>query len=127
MLFLLCEFALAVDTVPLWAFFLFFSLDLTDDYLSLVMAEALLEECLQENMDLLRSLTPLLDKTQPKLCRAKSLLNAVLSRGGLTVSLFRLWEGYSFLVACFSTMISSDGIVTKHMNDAAAVISIVIL
>lgn len=58
-----------------------------DDYLTLVMAEALLEECLQDNMDLLRSLTPLLDKTQPKLCRAKSLLNAVLSRGCLTVSL----------------------------------------
>uniref|UniRef100_A0A674P7K4 Tetratricopeptide repeat domain 7A n=1 Tax=Takifugu rubripes TaxID=31033 RepID=A0A674P7K4_TAKRU len=57
--------------------------DLTDDYLTLVMAEALLEECLLENLDLLRSLTPLLDKTQPKLCRAKSLLNAVLSRGCL--------------------------------------------
>lgn len=51
------------------------------------MAEALLEECLLENLDLLRSLTPLLDKTQPKLCRAKSLLNAVLSRGCLMVSL----------------------------------------
>lgn len=75
-------FALAIDAAPLWAFFLL----LTDDYLSLVKAEALLEECLQENMDLLRSLTPLLDKKQPKLCRAKSLLNAVLSRGGLTVS-----------------------------------------
>ncbi|TNM99758.1 hypothetical protein fugu_012791 [Takifugu bimaculatus] len=54
-----------------------------DDYLTLVMAEALLEECLLENLDLLRSLTPLLDRTQPKLCRAKSLLNAVLSRGCL--------------------------------------------
>lgn len=91
------------------------------------MAEALLEECLQENMDLLRSLTPLLDKTQPKLCRAKSLLNGVLSRGGLTVSSFRLWEGYNLLVACFSTMMPSAGIVTKHINGVAAVIPIVIL
>lgn len=50
------------------------------------MAEALLEECLQENMDLLRSSTPLIDKTQPRLCRAKSHLNTILSRGRLTVS-----------------------------------------
>lgn len=72
--------------------------DLTDDYLTLVMAEALLEECLLENLDLLRGLTPLLDKTQPKLCRAKSLLNAVLSRGCLLVSL----EGCVSLPACIS-------------------------
>lgn len=71
--------------------------DLTDDYLTLVMAEALLEECLLENLELLRSLTPLLDKTQAKLCRAKSLLNAVLSRGCLMVSL----EG-RVLPACIS-------------------------
>lgn len=51
-----------------------------------MMAEALLEECLQENMDLLRSSTPLMDKTQPRLCRAKSHLNTILSRGRLTVS-----------------------------------------
>lgn len=57
-----------------------------DDYLSLVTAEALLEACLQDNMELLRSLTPLPEQTQPKLGRAKSLLNAVLSRGELSVS-----------------------------------------
>lgn len=51
-----------------------------------MMAEALLEECLQENMGLLRSSTPLMDKTQPRLCRAKSHLNTILSRGRLTVS-----------------------------------------
>uniref|UniRef100_A0A671V795 Tetratricopeptide repeat domain 7A n=1 Tax=Sparus aurata TaxID=8175 RepID=A0A671V795_SPAAU len=56
----------------------------TYDYGTLMMAEALLEECLQENMDLLRSSTPLLDKTQAKLKRAKSHLNAILSRGYLT-------------------------------------------
>lgn len=65
------------------------------------MAEALLEECLQENMELLRSLTPLLDKTQPKLCRAKSLLNAVLSRGGLAVSLSSFCDGYKFVLSPF--------------------------
>ncbi|KAM7385107.1 hypothetical protein PAMP_001204 [Pampus punctatissimus] len=55
-----------------------------DDYGMLLMAEALLEECLQENMDLLRNSTPLMDKTQPRLCRAKSHLNTILSRGRLT-------------------------------------------
>ncbi|XP_044071433.1 tetratricopeptide repeat protein 7A isoform X1 [Siniperca chuatsi] len=55
-----------------------------DDYGALLMGEALLEECLHENMDLLRSSTPLMDKTQPKLCRAKGHLNTVLSRGRLT-------------------------------------------
>nr|XP_057919985.1 tetratricopeptide repeat protein 7A isoform X2 [Doryrhamphus excisus] len=55
-----------------------------DDYGTLLLAEALLEECLQENMDLLRHSTPLMDKTQPRLCRAKSYLNTILSRGRLT-------------------------------------------
>ncbi|XP_020496953.2 tetratricopeptide repeat protein 7A isoform X1 [Labrus bergylta] len=55
-----------------------------DDYGMLLMAEALLEECLQENTDLLRSCMPLTDKTQPKLCRAKGHLNSVLSRGRLS-------------------------------------------
>ncbi|XP_047198276.1 tetratricopeptide repeat protein 7A isoform X2 [Hippoglossus stenolepis] len=55
-----------------------------DDYGTLMMAEALLEECLQENMDLLRHATPLLDKTQTRLYRAKGHLNTILSRGRLT-------------------------------------------
>lgn len=50
------------------------------------MAEALLEECLLENMDLLRKSTPLVENTQPRLSKAKGYLNAVLSRGRLTVS-----------------------------------------
>uniref|UniRef100_A0A8D3AX61 Tetratricopeptide repeat domain 7A n=1 Tax=Scophthalmus maximus TaxID=52904 RepID=A0A8D3AX61_SCOMX len=55
-----------------------------NDYGNLLMAETFLEECVQENMDLLRSATPLMDKTQPGLCRAKSHLNTILSRGRLT-------------------------------------------
>ncbi|XP_047459197.1 tetratricopeptide repeat protein 7A [Mugil cephalus] len=55
-----------------------------DDYGMLLMAEALLEECLLENMDLLRSSRPLVDQNQPKLCRAKAHLNTLLSRGRLT-------------------------------------------
>ncbi|KAG7229878.1 hypothetical protein INR49_012385 [Caranx melampygus] len=55
-----------------------------DDYGTLLMAELLLEECLQENMDLLRRSIPLMDKTQPRLYRAKGHLNTILSRGRLT-------------------------------------------
>ncbi|XP_037126937.1 tetratricopeptide repeat protein 7A isoform X1 [Syngnathus acus] len=55
-----------------------------DDYGTLLLAEALLEESLQENTDLLRSSIPLMDKMQPRLCRAKSYLNILLSRGRLT-------------------------------------------
>uniref|UniRef100_A0A3Q2GC77 Tetratricopeptide repeat domain 7A n=2 Tax=Cyprinodon variegatus TaxID=28743 RepID=A0A3Q2GC77_CYPVA len=55
-----------------------------DDYGTLLMAEALLEECLLENMDLLRSSTPLMDKTQARLSKAKGYLNTILSRGRLT-------------------------------------------
>ncbi|KAM3842796.1 tetratricopeptide repeat protein 7A-like, partial [Diretmus argenteus] len=55
-----------------------------DDYGTLLLAEALLEECLQENTDLLRSSTPLMDKTQSKLSRAKGHLNTILSQGRLT-------------------------------------------
>jgi len=59
---------------------------LPDDYGSLLLAEALLEESLQDNVDLLRSSTPLEDKNQAKLSRAKGHLNTILSRGRLSVS-----------------------------------------
>ncbi|KAL4641209.1 tetratricopeptide repeat protein 7A isoform X1 [Arapaima gigas] len=54
-----------------------------DDYGNLVLAEALLEECLLENMALLRTPTPLLDSEHPKLAKAKTLLNTILNRGRL--------------------------------------------
>ncbi|XP_013886913.1 tetratricopeptide repeat protein 7A, partial [Austrofundulus limnaeus] len=55
-----------------------------DDYGMLLTAEVLLEECLLENMELLRSSTPLMDKTQPRLSKVKGHLNTILSRGLLT-------------------------------------------
>lgn len=68
-----------------------------DDYGTLLMAEALLEECLQDNMDLLRTSTPLMEKTHPRLSRAKSHLNTILSRGLLTVSWNRVPFSFSKL------------------------------
>nr|XP_023660129.1 tetratricopeptide repeat protein 7A-like [Paramormyrops kingsleyae] len=54
-----------------------------DDYGDLLLAESLLEECLLENMALLRSSTPLMDDSLPKLATAKSHLNKILNRGHL--------------------------------------------
>uniref|UniRef100_A0A673H5I1 Tetratricopeptide repeat protein 7A-like n=1 Tax=Sinocyclocheilus rhinocerous TaxID=307959 RepID=A0A673H5I1_9TELE len=50
---------------------------------TLLLAEALLEECLLENMTLLKNSTPLTEDSQPKLARAKAHLNSILSRGRL--------------------------------------------
>lgn len=65
------------------------------------MAEVLLEECLQENMDLLRRSTPLLDTAQSGLCRAKNHLNTILSRGRLTVSPVWVPLGHAVVLASF--------------------------
>ncbi|CAB1343469.1 unnamed protein product [Coregonus sp. 'balchen'] len=54
-----------------------------DDYGTLLLAEALLEESLQDNLSLLRNATPLTDINQPKLSRSKGYLNSILSRGRL--------------------------------------------
>ncbi|KAJ8359733.1 hypothetical protein SKAU_G00162580 [Synaphobranchus kaupii] len=54
-----------------------------DDYGNLLLAEALLEECLLENMAVLRSSMPLTENEQPKLAKAKAHLNAILNRGRL--------------------------------------------
>ncbi|KAG5831340.1 hypothetical protein ANANG_G00302730 [Anguilla anguilla] len=54
-----------------------------DDYGNLLLAEALLEECLQDNMALLRSSTPLTETDQPKLAKARAHLSAILNRGRL--------------------------------------------
>ncbi|XP_035387318.1 tetratricopeptide repeat protein 7A isoform X2 [Electrophorus electricus] len=54
-----------------------------DDYGTLLLAEALLEECLLENMSLLMDNTALSEHTHPKLAQAKSHLNSLLRRGRL--------------------------------------------
>ncbi|XP_066552512.1 tetratricopeptide repeat protein 7A [Amia ocellicauda] len=54
-----------------------------DDYGTLLLAEALLEESLAENAAQLQSSTALEDHDQPKLSKAKDLLNSVLNRGKL--------------------------------------------
>ncbi|XP_052428396.1 tetratricopeptide repeat protein 7A [Carassius gibelio] len=54
-----------------------------DDYRTLLLAEALLEECLLENMTLLKNSTFLAEQSQPKLARAKAHLDSILSRGRL--------------------------------------------
>ncbi|NWS92745.1 TTC7A protein, partial [Toxostoma redivivum] len=54
-----------------------------EDYGSLLLAEALLEECLKENFAKLKDSIPLLEKSEPKLSEAKQYLTNILSRGKL--------------------------------------------
>uniref|UniRef100_A0A669PIW2 Tetratricopeptide repeat protein 7A n=1 Tax=Phasianus colchicus TaxID=9054 RepID=A0A669PIW2_PHACC len=55
----------------------------TEDYGSMLLAEALLEECLKENFAKLKDSVPLTEKNEPKLSEAKQHLTNVLIRGKL--------------------------------------------
>ncbi|XP_074000317.1 tetratricopeptide repeat protein 7A isoform X2 [Numenius arquata] len=54
-----------------------------EDYGSMLLAEALLEECLKENFAKLKDSIPLTEKNEPKLSEAKEYLTNILSRGKL--------------------------------------------
>ncbi|NWX66781.1 TTC7A protein, partial [Promerops cafer] len=55
----------------------------SEDHGSLLLAEALLEECLKENFAKLKDSIPLSEKSEPKLSEAKQCLTNILSRGKL--------------------------------------------
>lgn len=50
----------------------------------LLLAEALLEQCLKENHTSVKGSIPLLDKNEPKMLEARNYLNSVLSQGRLS-------------------------------------------
>jgi len=52
----------------------------------MLLAEALLEECLKESFAKLKDSVPLSEKNEPKLIEAKQYLTNILSRGKLRVS-----------------------------------------
>ncbi|XP_074753169.1 tetratricopeptide repeat protein 7A isoform X3 [Athene noctua] len=54
-----------------------------EDYGSMLLAEALLEECLKENFAKLKDSIPLTEKNEPKLSEAKQYLTNILNRGKL--------------------------------------------
>ncbi|XP_039424176.1 tetratricopeptide repeat protein 7A isoform X2 [Corvus cornix cornix] len=54
-----------------------------EDHGSMLLAEALLEECLKENFAKLKDSIPLSEKSEPKLGEAKQYLTNILSRGKL--------------------------------------------
>ncbi|XP_065535538.1 tetratricopeptide repeat protein 7A isoform X4 [Lathamus discolor] len=54
-----------------------------EDYGNMLLAEALLEECLKENFAKLKDSIPLTEKNEPKLSEAKQHLTNILSRGKL--------------------------------------------
>ncbi|EOB08460.1 Tetratricopeptide repeat protein 7A, partial [Anas platyrhynchos] len=55
----------------------------SEDYGNMLLAEVLLEECLQENFAKLKDSIPLTEKNEPKLGEAKQCLTNILSRGKL--------------------------------------------
>ncbi|KAM8947283.1 tetratricopeptide repeat protein 7A isoform 2-T2 [Pelodytes ibericus] len=55
----------------------------SDDFSNLLLAEALLETCLKENVAKLKDSSPLMESTEPKLQQAKKLLTGILNRGKL--------------------------------------------
>ncbi|XP_065610909.1 tetratricopeptide repeat protein 7A isoform X2 [Cyrtonyx montezumae] len=55
----------------------------TEDYGSMLLAEALLEECLKENFVKLKDSIPLTERSEPKLSEAKQRLTNILIRGKL--------------------------------------------
>nr|XP_048272261.1 tetratricopeptide repeat protein 7A isoform X2 [Myodes glareolus] len=60
----------------------FSSLD-TDDFGKLLLAEALLEQCLKDNHNKIKDSIPLLEKNEPRLSKAKDHLSSVLNNGKL--------------------------------------------
>uniref|UniRef100_A0A8C3J8W0 Tetratricopeptide repeat protein 7A n=1 Tax=Calidris pygmaea TaxID=425635 RepID=A0A8C3J8W0_9CHAR len=56
---------------------------ISEDYGSMLLAEALLEECLKENFAKLKDSIPLIEKNEPKLSEAKQYLTNILNRGKL--------------------------------------------
>ncbi|XP_053446187.1 tetratricopeptide repeat protein 7A isoform X1 [Nycticebus coucang] len=58
------------------------SLD-TDDFGKLLLAEALLEQCLKENHAKIKDSIPLLEKNEPKMSEAKNYLSSILNHGKL--------------------------------------------
>ncbi|XP_068927743.1 tetratricopeptide repeat protein 7A [Petaurus breviceps papuanus] len=55
-----------------------------DDFGKLLLAEAMLEQCLKENVSDLKDSIPLLEKNQPKMYEAKKYLTSILNRGNLS-------------------------------------------
>uniref|UniRef100_A0A7N4PQ92 Tetratricopeptide repeat domain 7A n=1 Tax=Sarcophilus harrisii TaxID=9305 RepID=A0A7N4PQ92_SARHA len=55
-----------------------------DDFGKLLLAEAMLEQCLKENVSDVKESIPLVEKNQPKMFEAKKYLTSILNRGKLS-------------------------------------------
>ncbi|PNJ79971.1 TTC7A isoform 6 [Pongo abelii] len=58
--------------------------DYRDDFGKLLLAEALLEQCLKENHTKIKDSIPLLEKNEPKMSEAKNYLSSILNHGRLS-------------------------------------------
>uniref|UniRef100_A0A8D0G6D4 Tetratricopeptide repeat domain 7A n=1 Tax=Sphenodon punctatus TaxID=8508 RepID=A0A8D0G6D4_SPHPU len=55
----------------------------TEDYVNLLLSEALLEQCLKKNLAKIKDSIPLMEKNEPKMSEAKNHLTNILNRGKL--------------------------------------------
>lgn len=58
----------------------------SDDFGKLLLAEALLEQCLKENNARIKDSIPWLEKNEPKMNEARNHLSSILNHGKLSVS-----------------------------------------
>lgn len=58
----------------------------SDDFGKLLLAEALLEQCLKENHAKIKDSLPLPEKNEPKMNEARNHLSSILNHGRLSVS-----------------------------------------
>lgn len=58
----------------------------SDDFGKLLLAEALLEQCLKENHTKIKDSIPLPEKNEPKMNEARNYLSSILNHGRLSVS-----------------------------------------
>lgn len=70
-----CDFSIFLSPCP------------AEDYGNLILAEALLEQCLKMNLAKIKDAIPLMEKNEPQMSDAKKYLISVLNRGKLLVSI----------------------------------------
>lgn len=88
----------------------------SDDFGKLLLAEALLEQCLKENHAKIKDSIPLPEKNEPKMNEARNHLSSILNHGRLSVSGQPPAPGASSLLsACYQFFPESCGHLSRSL------------
>lgn len=91
----------------------------SDDFGKLLLAEALLEQCLKENHAKIKDSIPLQEKNEPKMNEARNYLSSILNHGRLSVSgqnLAPLTTPAWGLLSSLSCLLSTVKPLPGHLN-----------